>query len=135
MSDYSKEHSKQTPGKVSYSAKPTPGSKKAGGKNHEDSIALGEGLPIGSIHSAHTKMQAHDAKLNPAPHKASHAQRVRVLSGNGSKTGEGSVTNQETGHGPLTSGLQNKKVQKKAHGFNERSQNGGANPSAFADCE
>lgn len=109
--------------------------KKLSGKNHEDTIALSEGLPIGSVHKAHTKMDVRQAKLNSAPHKASHAQRERVLSGNGNKMGEGTVGNQQTGHGPLQSSLQNKTVQKKAHGFNERSQNGAANPTAMPDCD
>jgi hypothetical protein len=109
--------------------------KKMSGKSHEASIAIAEGLPIGSVHPAHTKAQVHIAKLNPAPHKASHAQRARVLSGNGNKTGEGTVTNQKTGHGGLQSSLQNTTVRNKAFGFNKRSQNGGANPSAFADAD
>ena len=113
-----KEHTKQMPG-----------------KDHETAIKHAEGLSIGSVHPAHTKENVKQAKMNPAPHKASHAQRDRVLSGKGNKMGEGSVTNQETGHGPLMSGIANNAVQKKAHGFNERSQNGNANPSAFADCE
>jgi hypothetical protein len=109
--------------------------KKLSGKNHEDVISLGEGLPIGSVHKAHTKESVRQAKMNGMPHKASHAQRDRVLSGKGNKMGEGSVTNQQTGHGALQSSLENSGVQKKAHAFNERSQNGNANPSAFADCE
>lgn len=58
-------------------------SKQMPGKSHEASIAIAEGLPIGGVHPAHTKMKAVDAKHNT-------------------------------------------KVQKKAHAFNERSQNGGA---------
>ena len=105
------------------------------GKSHETSIGIAEGLPIGGVHPAHTKEQVKQAKHNPAPHKAAHAQRDRVLSGNGNTTGEGSVTNQKTGHGPLQSALQNKTVRNKAHAYNERSEAGNANPSAFPECE
>lgn len=113
-----KEHTKQMPG-----------------KSHETDIGHSEGLAIGSVHPAHTKMDVRQAKMNAAPHKASHAQRERVLSGKSNTMGEGSVTNQQTGHGPLQSSLQNKMVQKKAHGFNERSQAGNANPTAMPDCD
>src|ERR1700733_10813396 len=118
MSDYSKEHTKQTPGKMSYSGKPTPGTKKMSRKDHEADIAHSEGLTIGSVHPAHTKGQVKQAKHNPAPFKASHAQRNRALAANADPEGCGvEVANQETGHGPLQSALQNKKVQKKAHGY------------------
>jgi hypothetical protein len=131
MSDYAKIHTKQAPGKMSYSAKPTPGANKQSGKNHETDIAHAEGLGIGSVHPAHTKEQVKQAKLNPAPHKASHAQRNRALAGNADPEGCGvDVANQETGHGPLQSALKNTKVRNKAFGFNERSENGGADPSA-----
>lgn len=113
-----KEHTKQMPG-----------------KSHEIAIGHAEGLAIGSVHPAHTKESVRQAKMNSAPHKAAHAQRDRVLSGKGNKTGEDSVTNQQTGHGPLQSSLANNSVQKKAHGFNERSQNGGADPMAMPDCD
>ena len=104
------------------------------GKSHEDAIALGEGLSIGSVHSAHTKGQVHQAKHNPAPFKASHAQRNRALAGNADPEGCGvDVANQETGHGPLQSALQNKTVRNKAHAYNERSIAGHANPSAMPD--
>jgi hypothetical protein len=109
--------------------------KKQSGKSHETDIGHAEGLAIGSVHPAHTKESVKQAKLNPAPHKAAHAQRERVLSGKGNKMGEGSVTNQETGHGPLQSNLANNTVQKKAHGFNVRSEAGNANPSAMPDCD
>ena len=105
------------------------------GKSHETDIGHAEGLSIGSVHPAHTKEQVKMAKLNSAPHKAAHAQRARVLSGKGNTMGEGSVTNQETGHGGLQSSLQNKTVRNKAFGFNKRSEDGNADPSAFADCE
>lgn len=110
-------------------------SKQQPGKSHETSIGIAEGLPIGSVHPAHTKEQVKMAKTNSAPHKASHAQRDRVLSGNGNKMGEGSVTNQQTGHGALMSTLKNTKVRNKAFGFNKRSEEGNANPSAFPECE
>jgi hypothetical protein len=54
------------------------------GKNHETSIGIAEGLPIGSVHPAHTKIKV--PKMAPA----------------------------------------DTKTQKRAHGFNERSQNGNA---------
>ena len=134
MSDYSKNHTTQRPGKAPVSAKPTPGTDKMGGKSHEEAISLGEGLPLGSVHKAHTKGQVKQAKLNPAPHKASHAQRARVLAGNANTMGEApAVTNQETGHGPLMSNLQNGKPYKKARMYNVRSENGGANPTAMPD--
>jgi hypothetical protein len=128
---YSKEHTKQRPGKAPVSAKPTPGTDKMGGKNHETDIAHSEGLAIGSVHPAHTKETVMGAKHNPAPHKAAHAQRARVLAGNANTMGEGSVTNQETGHQAHVKS--NSKVQQKAHGYNERSIMGNANPSAMPD--
>jgi hypothetical protein len=134
MSDYGKIHTKQLPGKMPNSAKPTPGTDKMGGKSHDEAIALGEGLPLGSVHKAHTKMSVKQAKLNSAPHKASHAQRARVLAGNANTMGEApAVTNQETGHGPLQSNLQDKKVRNKAFGYNLRSEQGNANPTAMPD--
>ena len=129
--DYSKEHTKQAAGKKSYSAKPTAGSNKQSGKNHDTDIAHSEGLAIGSVHPAHTKMAVMGAKENHAPHAAAHAQRARVLSGNSNTMGEGSVTNQETGH--VAHVKSNSKVQQKAHGYTERSIAGNANPSAMPD--
>jgi hypothetical protein len=75
-----KEHTKQMPG-----------------KSHDTTIKLGEGLEVGSKHPAHTKHKVMDAKDNRAPHVASHAQRNRVLSGNGNTQGEGEVK-PYTGH-------------------------------------
>lgn len=109
--------------------------KKPAGKDHETAIGIAEGLPIGGVHPAHTKGEVRIAKTNSAPHKASHAQRDRVLSGNGNKMGEGSVTNQQTGHGALMSSVKNTKVRNKAFGFNKRSEEGNANPSAFPECD
>jgi len=133
MSDYSKNHTNQMPGKGQPSAKPTPGAKQQSGKSHETDIGHAEGLSMGSVHPAHTKESVHQAKLNSAPHKASHAQRNRVLAGNANTMGEGSVTNQKTGFGGMQASLQNNKVQKKAHAYNERSIAGNANPSAMPD--
>lgn len=62
------------------------------GKDHDAAISIGEGLPMGGVHPAHTKMKV-------------------------SKTA------------PM-----NMKVQKKAHGFNERSQMGNANKMG-GDCQ
>jgi hypothetical protein len=59
-------------------------SKQQPGKSHETSIAIAEGLPIGGVHPAHTKIKV--PKTAPADNK----------------------------------------TQKRAHGFNERSQNGNA---------
>ncbi len=131
MSDYSKNHTNQVPGKAPVSAKPSPKASKMSGKNHETDIAHAEGLEMGSVHPAHTKETVMGAKHNPKPHAAAHAQRARVLSGNGNKMGEGEVTPQETGH--VAHVKSNSPVQKKAHMYNERSQNGGANPSAMPD--
>lgn len=134
MSDYGKVHTKQLPGKLPTSAKPSPRADQMPGKSHETAIGIAEGLPIGSVHPAHTKKQVHQAKLNPAPHKASHAQRARVLAGNANTMGEApAVTNQETGHGPLQSNLQDKKVRNKAFGYILRSEQGNANPTAMPD--
>lgn len=65
--------------------------KKMAGKNHETHIAIAEGLPMGGVHPAHTKIKV--------PMKA----------------------------------MENNKVQKKAHGFNTRSQMGGAEKMG-GDC-
>lgn len=124
---------KQRAGRKQPPSMPMSGAKDRPAHKHPDKmVALGEGLGLGSVHSTHSKHQVHMAKHNPAPHAAAHAQHNRAIAGNAGVTGEGTVTNQKTGHGPLMSSLANNSVQKKAHAFNERSQNGGANPTAVA---
>jgi hypothetical protein len=104
------------------------------GKNHETDIGHAEGLAIGSVHPAHTKMSVHQSKDNAAPFKASHAQRKKAIAGNADPTGmTPEACCQENGHGPLQSGLQNKTVRNKAFGYNERSEAGHANPTAMPD--
>lgn len=133
--DYSKEHVKQMPGKnTGATSKPSAGAGATPNhKQHERTVALGEGLEMGAAHEAHTKETVMDAKYNPAPRAASQAQRTRVISGNSNTMGEGSVTKQENGHQAHIKS--NSKVQQKAHGFNERSIAGNANPSACPDCD
>ena len=97
--DYKKEHTVQKAAKNPVSSKPGSGTSAIPNhKQHERTIALGEGLEMGSVHTSHTKNPAMDAKDNRAPHAASHAQRNRVISGKSNTMGEGSVGNQETGH-------------------------------------
>ncbi len=132
-----KEHTKKKP-VASYKGQigstPMSGAKDAPShKSHEKTVALGEGLGLGSVHSAHTKETVKMAKHNPAPHAAAHAMRTKAISGNAGTMGEGSVTNQKTGHGAPMSSIKNTAVRNKAFGFNKRSEDGGANPSAFAD--
>ena len=135
MSDYAKIHTKQPAGKAQgQTAKPSTGSKQQAGKNHETQIGIAEGLPMGSVHPAHTKASVHQAKHNQAPPKAGHAQHNRAIAGNADPEGNGvEVANQETGHGPLQSALRNTKVRNKAFGYNERSVAGHANPTAMPD--
>jgi hypothetical protein len=135
MSDYAKIHTKQPAGKAQgQGSNPAGGANQMPGKDHETAIGIAEGLSIGSVHPAHTKHQVHQAKHNAAPVKAGHAQHNRAIAGNADPEGCGvDVANQETGHGPLQSALQNKKVRNKAHGYNERSIAGHANPSAMPD--
>jgi len=100
MSDYSKQHVKQMPGKnPGNTSNPGSGSGDTPNhKQHERTIALGEGLEMEAVHSVHSKESVKDAKDNHAPHKAAHAQRNRVISGNSNTMGEGSV-NSYTGQG------------------------------------
>jgi hypothetical protein len=137
MSDYGKDHTKKKSVK-SYEGQigstPMSGTKDRPAHKHPDKmVALGEGLGMGSVHSNHTKGQVHMAKHNPTPHKEAHAMRAKAIAGKAGTMGEGSVTNQKTGHGALMSSLADNKVRNKAFGFNKRSEQGGANPSAFAD--
>lgn len=137
MSDYGKDHTKKKPVK-SYEGQigstPMSGAKDRPAHKHPDKmVSLGEGLGLGSTHSAHTKETVKMAKHNSAPHAAAHAQRSKVIAGKGNTTGEGSVTNQKTGHGAPMASIQDKTVRNKAYGFTKRSEQGGANPSAFAD--
>jgi hypothetical protein len=139
VSDYGKDHTKKKSVK-SYEGQigstPMSGAKDRPAHKHPDKmVALGEGLNLGSVHSAHTKETVKTVKHNPTPHKEAHAMRAKAIAGKAGTMGEGSVTNQKTGHGALMSSLADTKVRNKAYGFNKRSQQGGANPSAFPDCE
>jgi hypothetical protein len=124
---------KQRSGKMQPPSTPKGGGNIPAGKDHSKTISLGEGLPIGSVHSAHTKESVHQAKENHAPHKAAHAQHFDAIAGKANPMGEQPVGNQKTGHGPLQSSLQNNKVRNKAHAFNERSIAGNADPCGGYD--
>lgn len=91
--------------------------KKHGGEGKHPDVALGEGLEIGSVHSAHKKGLVHGLGnhqgANDAPMAESNVETLR----HGKAPKPGKVNNMA----PMNMG-----VQKKAHGFNERSQNGGA---------
>ena len=88
-----------------------------GGKDHEATIKLGEGLAVGSVHSAHKK---------------------GIVNGLGGKQAESAAPSGESDHETLRHGRKPKpeavqnvapmdmKAQKKAHGFNERSIAGNA---------
>lgn len=88
-----------------------------GGKDHEEYVKLGEGLEVGSVHHAHKK---------------------GMVNGLGGKQGMDDAPSGESDHETLRHGrkpkpeavksmaAEDKNAQKKAHGFNERSQNGGA---------
>lgn len=88
-----------------------------GGKDNESTVKLGEGLEIGSVHSAHKK---------------------GMVNGLGGKQGSNDAPNGESDHETLRHGnrpkseavrntaAEDKGAQKKAHGFNERSIAGNA---------
>jgi hypothetical protein len=86
-------------------------------KSHEADVKLGEGLEIGAVHPAHKKglvnhLGNHQAESVPAKGMSDHEAL-----GHGIKPKPEMVT--------YPAHL-DAKAQKKAHGFNERSQNGGA---------
>jgi hypothetical protein len=136
MSDYSKDHTKQMPGKSrgANMAPPAMGTKERPAHKHPDKmVALGEGLDIGSVHPAHTKESVVQIKHNQAPPKASKMQRERAIAGNANPMGHNPVANQKTGHGGSLK--ENPAVRGKAYGYNKRSEQGGADPMAVAGCE
>ena len=88
-----------------------------GGKDHESTVRLGEGLEVGSVHSAHKK---------------------GMVNGLGGKQGSNDAPSGESNHETLRHSnrpkpesvrhvMEDKGAQKKAHGFNERSIAGNAN--------
>jgi hypothetical protein len=111
---------------------PMPGVKPMPGKSHEQDIAWGEGLPLGTVHPAHEKHSPVQVKHNRAPHAASHAQRNRAIMGNADPMGgrEMMPTKQHTGFGGKL--VENPGVHQKAYKLNKRSELGGANPTAVA---
>jgi hypothetical protein len=88
-----------------------------GGKDHESTVRLGEGLEVGSVHSAHKKGLVNGLGAKQAASVAPGGESDHETLRHGKKPQPEKVTYLA----PL-----NKAVQKKAHGFNERSQNGGA---------
>jgi hypothetical protein len=133
---YKKEHTKQRPGKSYGQNSSKPGNSGASDRpahKHPDKmVALGEGLNLGSVHSAHTKMPVREVKHNPAPRKAGHAQHNRAVAGGADPTGMSpAVASQRTGPGGTIT--ENPGVRTKARAFNVRSEAGNADPSAFAD--
>jgi hypothetical protein len=110
---------------------PMPGASPMPAKSHDKDIAWGEGLPLGSVHPAHEKHSPVEAKMNHAPHAASHAQRNRAIMGNADPTGmTPHPTKQHTGFGGKI--VENPGVHKKAYKLNKRSEMGGADPMAVA---
>jgi hypothetical protein len=57
------------------------GTKKVGGKSHEASVAIAEGLPLGGVHPSHIKMKVVDARHNSKPQKKAHAFNERSQAG------------------------------------------------------
>ena len=88
-----------------------------GGKDHESTVKLGEGLEIGSVHSAHKKGMVNGLGGKQAASEAPSGMSDHETLRHGSKPQPEKVNNVA----PM-----NKDARKKAHGFNERSQNGGA---------
>ena len=95
-----------------------------GGKSHEADVKRGEGnsgMNVGA--------DVKDAKHNPAPHKAAHAQHNKAVAGNADPTGMSpTVTKQATGHAPYHAA--DPGARKRAFDFNKRSEMGNADPSA-----
>jgi len=82
-------------------------------KSHEADVKLGEGLAMGAVHLAHKKGIRHPGNhegMNDKPRGMSDSEAL------GGKHQHHKVAIEA----PMS------KVQKKAHGFNERSQMGGA---------
>lgn len=83
-------------------------------KSHEADVKLGEGLEIGSVHSAHVKGIKHPGNHEGSNDKPKAMSDTDALGSNKGKREKAAI------EAPMSS------VQKKAHGFNERSQNGNA---------
>jgi hypothetical protein len=122
----------QREGRNQPASKPMSGASDRPAHKHPDKmVALGEGLAMGSVHSAHTKMPVRQAKHNHGVKAVAHAMRDRAIAGNAGTMGEGSVTNQKTG--PGGSLQENPGVRSKARMLNVRSEMGHANPTAMPD--
>jgi len=124
----------QREGRNQPASKPMSGASDRPAHKHPDKmVALGEGLAHGTVHSAHTKMSVSQVKHNHSVQKLGHAQHNRAIAGNAGTMGEGTVSNQKTGHGGKLS--ENPSVRTKARMYNVRSEMGNANPTAMPDGE
>jgi hypothetical protein len=75
--------------KSAHPAMPKTGAKDTG-KNHDRTVKLGEGLNIGAVHSAHTKMKGGDgsAKENSSVQAKAHAANRRREAGGADPMGD-----------------------------------------------
>jgi hypothetical protein len=88
-----------------------------GGKDNESTVRLGEGLEVGSAHSAHKKGLVHGLGAKQAASVAPGGESDHETLRHGSRPQPSKVNNIPT---------LDKGTQKKARGFNVRSENGGA---------
>jgi hypothetical protein len=87
-----------------------------GGKDHEAYVKLGEGLEVGSVHSAHKKGMVNGLGGKQAVSAANSGESDHETLRHGSKPKPEAVKH----------AVEDKGAQKKAHGFNERSIAGNA---------
>ena len=60
--------------------------KKMPGKDHEMAIKIAEGLKMGSVHPAHTKMKPMNAKINSGVQKKARAMNVKRENGSADRS-------------------------------------------------
>jgi len=89
----------------------------SGESMHDQDVKLGEGLAIGSVHSAHKKGLVNGLGGKQAMSPANSGESDHETLRHGNKPKPESVQNVA----PV-----NKEARKKAHGFNVRSEQGGA---------
>lgn len=58
------------------------------GKSHDEVIKLGEGLEMGAVHKAHTKMKVMNAKMDKGAQKMAQAAHERRENGGAHPDGD-----------------------------------------------
>jgi hypothetical protein len=94
-------------------------------KSHDKDVNIAEGLSMGSVHPAHTKMSVRDSVKHDSAELAAGFKNSVGVSADGSHKGLGTKGGKKATSHPGVK--MDSKVQKKAHAFNTRSQAGNAN--------